>query len=335
MPIIRKALNNPCCDESMTQYRLNTDGTASVSTDGGATFHDLPENGSPLDPGTYFPPVTGDDVFAIRCKAANSVTGWYKLLYQQYADALATEVNEIALAAIFEGVLLLIGIGAFTIWAAVGTTLALLVAKKNHDDFVAEFSDAFWNKLCERAYCDVDAAGIYINTDPRQIIDEVTAAMPGYAADWLNKGMGTLNGRDLTNMAASGFDAGIDCSGFDCAACVEHFTHIAVGTDATTGHDEFGDYIQVTAVYSGDFGGYAVAIDTGDVDKCCTFDKFNSSYVGATGGSYLWSTCGHPIGVPGVVSYEVTSGFAPESTFTINCFARNSTTPFTAKLYFT
>jgi hypothetical protein len=234
-----------CCNEALTKYRINSDGSVDISTDGGETYHDLPTFGNPLDPGTTFPPITGADVAAIRCKAANSVTGWFQLLQRQQHEALVAEVNELAIAAILEGALLLIGIGTFTVWAAVGTTIALLVAQKNADDFEAEFTEPFWNKLCERAYCDVDAIGVYLNTDPRQIIDEVTADSPGYAANWLNAALGTFTGAGLTNMAAAGFDAGISCDEFSCSECADLDFHIAAGTLVSQDLDEDGNCVLV------------------------------------------------------------------------------------------
>src|SRR5262249_15979933 len=155
--------------------------------------------GNPLDPATIFPPLTGETAEQIRCKAANSVTGFFQELESQYHAQLEAGVNALALAAIFQGALLLIGVGVFTICAALGTLIGLLVASKNAADFEAEFTEEFWESLCKHAYCDVDAAGVYINTDPRQIIDEVSADVPGYAADWLNKALGSLTGAALTN----------------------------------------------------------------------------------------------------------------------------------------
>ena len=225
MPIIRKHLTaadvpvNPCDCEAQTKYRQNSDGTISISNDGGATYHDPPEFGNPLDPVISFPPVTGGDEADIRCKAANSVTGYFHGLQKQYHDALQAEVTALALAAIFQGALLLLGVGVFTIWGAIGTTIALLVAQKNADDFDAEFTSGFWEVVCKHAYCDCDAAGIYINTDPRQISDEVKADSPGYAADWLEKCLTPLSGVALTNAGSAGYNEGIDCSTFNCGGC--------------------------------------------------------------------------------------------------------------------
>lgn len=275
MPIVRRRLTeldvpiDPCCDDAMTGYRINDDGTVSQTTDGGESYHDLPEFGNPLNPATLFPPVTGDTTEEIRCKAANSVTGFYMALQAEYEAKLVAEVNALALAAVFQGVLLLIGIGVFTVWAAVGFTVGLLVAKKNAEDFEAEFTDPFWQSLCKHAYCDVDAAGVYINTDPRQIIDEVTADVPGYAASWLNAALGTLNGVALTNMGAAGFDAGIDCSEFECEDSCDldnwsAYSGTEISRNNSTGH------IIVDAVFDSDlYGGWGIVYQSSDNDLCC------------------------------------------------------------------
>jgi hypothetical protein len=312
MPIIRKQLSNPCCDDALNQYRINSDGVAQVSTDGGATYHDLPVNGSPLDPGTAFPPVTGASVAEIRCKVANSVTGFFQRLEANYHQALVDEVNDIALAAIFEGALLLVGIGAFTIWAAIGTTIALLVAKKNADDFAAEFTTDFWNELCNRAYCDCDAAGVYINTDPRQIIDEVSSSFSGYAADWLNDALGTMNGKDLTNIGAVGYDAGIDCSSFSCeCGDLEFFIHAGSLVSQDTNDD--GDCVLVVD-----------SAFTGSHDDMQIFWNSTDAPVLTHNATVTAITCTLPIGGAGNVVFPyfndpTTNALTFSSTGGLNC----------------
>lgn len=266
---------NGCCDENQTNYRINSDGVPQVSSDGGQTWEEMPEFGSPLNPRSYFPPVTGETTEDIRCKVANSVTWFFHNLQKQYHAALVAEVEQLALVTIFEGALLIIGIIPFSLISIVGTTIALLVAQKNATDFEAEFPSEFWDKLCEAAYCDVDAAGVYINTDARQIIDDVIASYgASYATEWLNRVMGVFSGAALTNTGAAGFDEGISCEGF----CVEECNNLSEWVSPSPGvlgtiDDVTETEITGTSNFYAGFGLYTFIVNAGhpeDFDICCT-----------------------------------------------------------------
>lgn len=264
-----------CCDENLTAYRINGDGTIQETTDGGATWHDMPTTPSPQNPRTYFPPVTGTDEADIRCKVANSVAWWFHNLQAQQLQALVNEETALGISLIFDGVLILVGLAPFALTAAAGAILAGLVLQKNIADFTAAFPSIFWSKLAEAAYCNVDSAGVYIDSDPRSIINDVIASYgASYATEWLNDALQTFNGAGLTNMGAAGFNEGIDCAGFCDETCdtIDDWAAQLPGTLGTI-IARSDHWIDVQSEYYSGYGQFVAYINAGhpeNFDICCT-----------------------------------------------------------------
>lgn len=330
-------MSNPCCDGTdlliTVQTRVDIYGKIEISIDGGATWHDSPDNPGTLAP--QLPPYTVLNPAANKCDAASNILEHMKdtqLRWSGYLRTIVTlgefllEACEVALEA-----LLLILKTPEQIQAAGLAILAFLRALygTQADVYDALFDNALWDKVTCILYCNISEDGTFTAEgwqkayDGMQTIPDTSGGFE--AAGSLQAMLRVWGYPGINTVAANGVSSTADCSDCDCGCNLADwrvqtlFGGIEISRDTTS--------ITVQGVVS-EVGQWQAAVRTDDVHKCCFLQAIITDGVGNA--IYCHNRCGETIDE---AAYKH-CGLIPTGTVLLNSVLFASNAPFTATFFF-
>jgi hypothetical protein len=149
-----------CCEDPL--IRLNPDGSISVSTDGGITYH-TDNSQDPRYQLPIFPPQVGDNPADTKCKAANSIVRQMKDIQIGNSAKIGVDTTILAMATSLIGLAVLVFVDPalipFLIGAVFELASALLVTTSTA--YNALFSDDDWNWVLCEIYCKLSDDGTF------------------------------------------------------------------------------------------------------------------------------------------------------------------------------
>ena len=230
-----------CCGEELILHRVNPDtGAMEISTDGGATWQQDPQD--PRVSGVQLPPPVTSGLSPDKCNAADAVKVGYSsmivhLIAQKAASATDAEqaaVITATLTAIFGGAIpaaIVVIFGAIISWLLSADATAMSAA----------FTETTFAQILCCLACNIGDDGSFSDAQFNSVLDCINSSVTdGYAKTatyGLFKGLGKLG---LNNWAASRYSSGADCSGCDCechgiSRTIINGTFVSEGVD-TDGH---------------------------------------------------------------------------------------------------
>jgi hypothetical protein len=279
-----------CCPDP--QIRLNSDGSISVSNDGGATWQ-TDNSKDPRYTSPQFPPIPGDDGDDKKCKAANSIVRQLKDNQIGYSSKIGVITTVLEMAAALVGLAVLVfataGLGTFLIGAFFELASALLATTSTAYD--ALFTDDDWSWVLCELYCKMTTDGQIPADQFINIQADFDSHFSGNAALTFSSILGAWQLPGLNNAAKIPTTDNLDCSGC-CPACDTPEWQVygarGEGTGFVFGTETARTSISVTVDSVAASGSNIVILWTNDPAICCAVDI-------DTGGATVtisWIPCG-------------------------------------------
>jgi hypothetical protein len=330
-----------CCNPPMTGLDVNGN-YGEFNSDGDLVL--MPQNDPRNLVTQILPAVTGGVTpEENRCKAANSIVAFLQQAKTQTSLSLSGGAHLTDVAAIIEGILLLLGFVTAGLLAILATAVAVVVANVTSEDFDADFPDGIWDTIACEFYCQIDDSGSISQDGWVKIKHDLAGYMGPVGGLWLINLINAMGVGGCNNAMRLGSAGAIDCTACNCADCADKFdVYSGIGTDVTRGFDAtLGRWIEVTAILDFDnFGGWAVAVTTNSADICCGLGE--TPVVGdieIDGGAWGWQECGNAIPVLGVDPFDHSGVVKPNPEQQLNTVFRNGlwtegSMPFRVRFYF-
>lgn len=333
-------MTNECCIQTIVIIHRIDPITLQlqISIDGGETWTTDPE--SPVNKIVAQSPPVPAGISATKCDAATNGKQHIEDLILACHDWLGTAESVYELVVGIMTALLVLVIAYFTLGAAAtaAAELAGTIWAAGHAAFdygIAAF-DANWtteerDKILCALFCHIGDDGTFTNSQYQAFLGDWKSKAAVNPAFWLVYNSLTATGLvGLNNLCSYGNAADADCESCPCGCANDFVLWETRGSNFVTGNDENGDYVQAEAVYDEfNFGGYVVAFTSGDMDTCCAA-VLTQETPEVTSGTWAYSLCGEAIPNYGQVFPH--SGLKPIQD--VNTIARNSSTPFTLRIYF-
>lgn len=248
-----------CCDDAQKIYRYDADGNLEVSTDGGETWEDAPQDDPRLN-STTAPPLPGPDGADKRCQAAASAT---EFISSQFVDEIEDAMTVGQIVALFAAILaMILSLPAGAILGPLIVTIVGNIINVGASIIQSAFDSTQKSLLQCILYCRAADDGSFNQAAWEGVKADIMAQMAEAVAIFLRDAVNVMGPVGLTNASRMGLLSGItDCSACDCPYdCFEPAGGITTGTVTATGNvDPSGQpYIEVEAATFGG-PGYAVA----------------------------------------------------------------------------
>lgn len=334
---------NDCCNDTTIIYnRISPlDGsTLERSFDGGITWQvspDDPRNGIIIPP-INIPGLPGQ---ISKCdRAANAVQ-----FLQDYVEGIADRTGSFVtilfeiLADLIALLLLPTGVGASIVVLLIPVAQGL--KQLGASAFRALFTTEVWEAVKCAMFCSLEDDGSLTRVGFALFTQKILELVPGdlHPLSAKTQLLGMVNavgwiGMNLAMSTGSSSDA--ICDECDCNCNAVWSIWEGQGTDLTTGENETGKYVQVTAVQNDTYwgaGNYGAAIVSDGEFNCCRY--FAHEFVAGedTGGNWLATFCGQVQPVFPTIVHSLT-GLEAGSGFGLNALAKQNTTAFTIRFYF-
>lgn len=321
-----------CCCRDIVLHRVNDDGELQISTDGGVTWTQDPQD--PRITGVQYPPMPMDDHHT-KCDAATNASDWIGNIISETSSQLGGAGSLLEIAAAIAAVLF----GVFVAPESLPILLPVLIPIISALVFLGQagwdayFTETVRSEILCALYCTVGDNGAWTAGQYADFLAKLASDLPASVAKDLIIDLVTRAGIiALNDNAAIGTSADADCSDCECTPGCHtdswtiyandgtHGTNLQVGVDAT------GPYIQLT---SGTIaaGHYYAILTLPNNTICCRWNSF--AYVGTTpaGGGGFGTPCGSASG-----AFQ-TFGTLPNDRHVWQAQVQ-ATQPFTVKFYF-
>lgn len=204
-----------CCEQPL--IKVNVDGTVSVSTDGGVTYH-TDNNADPRYTAPQFPPLTGDDGAEKKCKAANNVVQQLQDIQSGNAGIIGTTTTVLGMAA--AAVALAVAVFAapelipFLISLFFELAAALLATSSS--TYNALFTSDVWSHVLCTLYCHMNDDGSFTQSQFNAITADFDGFFTGNVALTFSSALRAWQLPGLNQSAKIVSTLNLDCSGCDC-----------------------------------------------------------------------------------------------------------------------
>jgi hypothetical protein len=209
--------NMSCCPTP--EIRVNDDGSISVSTDGGATWH-TDNSQDPRYTAPQFPPLTGEDGDTKKCKAANNIVRQMKDVQIGNAAAIGTRDTVLSMAVVIIGLAVAVfasaGLAGFLI--AVVFRLAAALLATTAVAYNALFTDDVWSWLLCELYCNMGIDGSITAGQFSTIKADATSHFTGDVLTTFQALFDTWQTPGINNAARIPTTDNLDCSGCSCGS---------------------------------------------------------------------------------------------------------------------
>lgn len=327
---LTRALMGCCPDNSQYVQQFTSDGVYQTSYDGGTSFVDTP-NLDPRNRITYPPPLASTAGSSRKCEAANCIAGYFKTTFDAVKKAKDTEAAYSDVAAIFAGVVILLGfitLGWF--WLLCGAAIAVIYANYTATEWSDSYADPFLQTLIDDVYCNIENDGTITPSGLQSLLVDLEADLPvGGAKDYVLTFVRNAQVQGVNSaMRQTASKLNYTCS--LCSGCALQFVGYPDAVGAYVyGEDSDGQFIEGDSVYAAPYGGHVALFITDDDDTCCKFQHDISE--GAT--NWLWNDCGTPRFDLGTHGFGH-QGLAPSGDVEVNTLGCNNATAFHFKFYF-
>jgi len=243
-----------CCEPPLIQ--INSDGSVSVSTDGGSTYH-TDNNQDPRYTLPQSPPLSGTDGDDKKCKAANNIVRQMKDIQAGNAAAIGSYSTLAAMAAQIVALAVLVFFDPALIPFLVGLffELAAALLATTADSYNALFTDDDWGWILCEVYCKMTPAGQIPASEFVNIQADFDSHFSGNAALTFSAILNAWQLPGINQAAKMPTTDNLDCSSC-CPACVTGWEngYTFEGTFFTLGTivDSGADFITVQSFDRGD-----------------------------------------------------------------------------------
>lgn len=320
-----------CCCQT-PQRRLNSDGTMSVSFDGGATWQPAGDL-DPRNTATQLPPVPGSDAPTIKCKAANSIVRQLKDQQAGYSANIGVISTIAEMAASLVGLAILVffdpALAPFLIGAFFELAAALLATTQTA--YNALFTDDDWGWILCEVFCLMDDTGALTQADFVQIESDFDAHFSGNAALTFSSILDAWQLAGLNNASKIPTTDNLDCSGC-CAECDPTMWTIFNGAENYGTVVSYGsNYVIADLEFApSTVGEYYLRMKTPTTIDCCTITGWEV-VSGGTLNITVYGQCGEAQTSGGSLSLSPTIGSAGDQ---VNRFAFAATAATRVKITF-
>jgi len=260
--------NMSCCPDIL--YQINPDGTISISTDGGATYHPA-GNSDPRKTAPQLPPLGGSSGDSKKCSAANNVVRQIKDVQAGNSNNIGTVSTIAEMALLAAGLAVLVfftaGIATYLVGLFFELAGALLTTTKTAYD--AEFDSDVWNDLLCELFCNIGDDGIFTQTNFSDISAWSDDHYSGNVALTITSTLIAWQLEGLNNAARIATSDNLSCAGCSCAGCNIDLWDYFDGDSGTTVSKDTTTW-EIAANIRGDGQYYIIICAPTSVD-CCTW----------------------------------------------------------------